>query len=94
MTYDIEDYYIPLSERVRPSENLLASRVAEITHNLELQKVKDPIDAYVERQAKIRSYVIDAHLRIYIKDKKWWCPNWLYKKIIRSHIEVIQIKNL
>lgn len=50
------------------------------------------LDDYTEYQAKARSYFIDYNTRIYIKDKKWWCPNWLYKKIIRSHVEVVELK--
>lgn len=33
--------------------------------------------------------LIDQEVLIKVNPKAWWCPNWLYKKIIKDHVSVM-----
>lgn len=38
--------------------------------------------------AKANNELIDQEILLKIHPKEWWCPSWLYKKIIKSHVSV------
>lgn len=51
------------------------------------------IEKYCEEQGYKLAQKIDDKMAICIKPRPKWCPNWLYKKIIKESVEVIQVNN-
>ena len=55
---------------------------------------KNPIEKYCESQSFKLAKKIDDNLAIVIKKKPKWCPNFLYKKIIKDSVELVSVKDL
>lgn len=47
------------------------------------------IDNYCDDKSFTIARIIDDNLKFVIKPKPWWCPNWLYKKIIRESVLLV-----
>ena len=50
----------------------------------------DFIEKVCEREGYRLAKKIDDNLAIIIKKKPFWCPNWLYKKIINTSVLLIR----
>lgn len=53
---------------------------------------EDPIEKYAREQGFKLAQRIDEKMAILIKPRPKYCPEWLYKKIIKDSVEVINIK--
>jgi hypothetical protein len=53
--------------------------------------MKSPIEELCEKQGFALAATIDAKMAIVLKPRPWWLPHWLYKKLIRETVEIIQI---
>ena len=49
------------------------------------------IQKYCEKMGYKLAQRIDDKMAIVIKPKPVWCPQWLYKKIIKESIEIISV---
>jgi len=49
------------------------------------------IEKYCEEQSLKLARKIDKNMAIVIKQKPKYCPIWLYKKIIKDSVEIIQV---
>jgi len=48
------------------------------------------IEEYCKRESLKIAKKIEDEVAIIIKPRPWYCPKWLYKKIIKDSIEIIQ----
>jgi len=52
--------------------------------------MRSVIEEYCEQEGFKIAKKIDDEVAILIKPKPWYCPKWLYKKIIKDSIEIIK----
>lgn len=50
------------------------------------------IEKYCEQEGLKLAKKIDRNIALVIKPHPWYCPNWLYRKIIRDSVVTIQVK--
>ena len=53
---------------------------------------KDIISEVCDKEGFRVAERIDEKMAIVIKPRKWYIPNWLYKKVIRDSVERIIVK--
>jgi len=51
----------------------------------------NPIEEYCRKQGYRLAEEIDAKMALVIKPRPLWCPEWLYRKIIKQSVEIIKI---
>lgn len=56
---------------------------------MDLLETNNSIDKYCETMGYKLAAKIDENMSIVVKKKPWWCPNILYKKIIKDSIEIV-----
>jgi len=49
------------------------------------------IEEYCEREGFRIATMIEDRMAIIVKPKPWYCPGWLYKKIIHDSVEMINL---
>lgn len=47
-----------------------------------------PVEEYCKKAGFKLAEKIDEKMAIVVKPKPWWCPNYLYKKIIKETVEI------
>jgi hypothetical protein len=50
------------------------------------------VEKYAEEQGYKLAAMIDEKMGIVIKPRPKYCPEWLYKKIIRDSVEMVNIR--
>lgn len=58
-----------------------------------MDKEKTPIDIYCERMAYKKAIQIDEAMAVVIKPKPKWIPDWLYHRVIRDSVELVQVNS-
>ena len=57
-----------------------------------LEKNQDMMNKYCESKAYLLAQKIDDKFTLVVKPRPKYCPEWLYKKIIKDSVEIIQSK--
>lgn len=52
----------------------------------------DPIEEYCKKQGYRLAEEIEAKVALVVKPRPLWCPEWLYRKIIKQSVEIIQVR--
>lgn len=47
------------------------------------------MDKYLEKEGFRLATLIDSKMALYIRPRPWWCPKWLYKKVIKSSTMIV-----
>lgn len=53
---------------------------------------KTIIEKHCREQGLRLAQMIDDKMAICISPKPKWCPNWLYKKIIKKSVRIVEVK--
>lgn len=48
------------------------------------------IEKYCEKMGARLAAAIDGEFFIIVKPRPWWCPAWLYGRIVRDSVELVQ----
>lgn len=56
-----------------------------------LEGVIDPIEKYCLSKGSVLAKKIDNSLAIILNYKPKYCPQWLYKKIVKDIVELVKI---
>lgn len=51
---------------------------------------ESPIDIYCREQGYKKAKQIDDATWFVVKPKPWWCPNWLYKAVLKETVEIVK----
>jgi len=49
------------------------------------------IEEYTKKESLRRAKLIEGNFYLVVKEKPKYVPNWLYKKIIRNSVEIVQL---
>jgi hypothetical protein len=54
--------------------------------------MKSFIEQYVEAKGHEKAVIIDSKMALIIKSRPKYCPKWLYLKIIRDSVEIVEVR--
>ena len=60
-----------------------------MSHDTTQKKEKDILEEYCIARGYVLAERIDSKMSIIVKPRPSWCPEWIYKKIIKETIEII-----
>ncbi len=58
----------------------------------EKRRDEDCLEIYCHQRSYKLAEKIDDKMAIVVKPRPWYCPTWLYKKIIKDSVEICQKK--
>mgnify|MGYP001581461158 CR=1 FL=1 len=53
-----------------------------------MNEIKNPIEKYCADNSYKLAAIMEKGVGIVVKKKPWYCPMWLYKKIIKDSVEI------
>jgi|CXWL01.1.fsa_nt_gi hypothetical protein len=55
--------------------------------------MESPVEKFCRMQGYKLAQTIDDKMAIVIRPRPRWCPDWLYKKIIKASVEIVTVQN-